>query len=152
MALEQVNVQELQRLGDAINMTMEAIRRVAPQIALLQQQTNPYGTQQGLGTAGVFGAQPWGTPQFGFQPQYGQQLYPQQPQQFGVPFFGGGHGGQIDPISAAYLHGHIQGVRSVLSQIGVGGGGPQQGFGPQQFVSPFLGQQPTPWLGVQRPF
>ncbi len=35
MTLEQqpVNVQELQRLNDAITMTMDAIRRVAPQVA-----------------------------------------------------------------------------------------------------------------------
>jgi hypothetical protein len=61
MALEQqVNVQELQRLNEAIGMTMEAIRRVAPQLIWLQQQqlspfgigmNNPfqYGTPYGVG-------------------------------------------------------------------------------------------------------
>jgi hypothetical protein len=151
MALEQVNVQELQRLGDAINMTMEAIRRVAPQLALLQQQGNPYVNPLGLG----FGAPLWGQPQttwqpqFG-QPQFGQQLYPQaQP----VP--------QIDPITAAYLQGHIQGVRSAVTHIGLGVGAspglgaytPQTTFGGQPYgFMGVPGQQATPFVTVQRPF
>src|SRR5262249_37389187 len=120
--------------GDAINMTMEAIRRVAPQLALLQQQASVYGTQQGFGTGIGFGAPPWvQQAQVPWQPQYGQQLYP-QPQSIGLPFFGGGQGGQIDPITAAYLHGHIQVVRSVLAQSGLGGYG-QQASGPRGGVA-----------------
>src|SRR5215813_1466725 len=137
MALEQVNVQELQRLGDAINMTMEAIRRVAPQIAVLQQQTNPYGAQQGFGTGIGFGAQPWVQPQLPWQQQYGQQLYPQPQPLFGIPFLGGGQTAPIDPITAAYLQGHLHGVRSVLSQTGVGGFVGQ----PFGFPNPLMAQQ-----------
>jgi hypothetical protein len=50
MTMEQVNLQELQRLNDAITVTYEAIRRVAPQLQAVQQMAQmqvpwqqPYG-------------------------------------------------------------------------------------------------------------
>ncbi|HZS39406.1 MAG TPA: hypothetical protein VFF06_21385 [Polyangia bacterium] len=56
MEQQQVNVQELQRLNDAITMTMEAIRRVVPQLGVLSQLQNPY-SQLGVPQLG-FG-NPW---------------------------------------------------------------------------------------------
>jgi len=153
MTLEHVNVQELQRLGDAINMTMEAIRRVAPQIAFLQQQASPFGTQVGYGVGAGLGVNPWAQPQPAWVPQFGQQLYPPHP--VGQPFGPGFGAPVIVPIPAAYIQGHIQAIRSLVTQqaTGVGGGGfgqptwPAQQFG---FAGP---QQPAPFVNLpQRPY
>jgi hypothetical protein len=125
MALEQqqVNVQELQRLNDAITVTMEAIRRVAPQLALLQQQQlqQLYGLQQ--------------------QPPFGMQM--------GIPF---GLGGVQDPITAQLLQ-HQALRNLYQQGLGIGGiGGIGQSMVPfgnpwqqQQYGASF--QQPfvNPW-------
>lgn len=151
MTLEHVNVQELQRLGDAINMTMEAIRRVAPQIAMLQQQATPFGVQHGFGTGvGAGGVNPWTQPQQqSWQPQYGQQLYPPQP--YGAQPFAPGFGAPaIDPITAAYIQGHIHAIRSLVTQQASGPFGqpswPTQQFG---YGNP-IGQQTAPFVNPQQ--
>src|SRR5581483_7016281 len=105
MEQQQVNVQELQRLNDAITMTMEAIRRVVPQLGFGNPwQADPL-TQAyvqghahalrhilsqvggGVGLPGVpqqFGA-PWQQPQqYGVPQQFGAQQYGAQ--QYGVPW------------------------------------------------------------------
>jgi len=139
MTLEHVNVQELQRLGDAINMTMEAIRRVAPQIALLQQQANPYG---GFGPGVGVGVNPWMQAQPSWAPQYGQQLYPPQP--YGAqPFVPGFSTPAIDPVTSAYIQGHIQAIRSLVThQPGAPFG---QATWPNQQGTPFVNLQPRPF-------
>jgi hypothetical protein len=153
-----VNVQELQRLGDAINMTMEAIRRVAPQIAFLQQQATPFGAQQGFGAgAGVgVGVNPWLQQQQGWSPQSGQQLYPAQPYA-AQPFLPGFGATGIDPVTLAYIQGHIQAIRALVSQVpgGVGAnafGQPSWPTQPYGFASPHA-QQAAPFFNPQpRPF
>jgi hypothetical protein len=97
---QQVNLQELQRLNDAITMTFEAIRRVAPQLQLLQQQALwaaqpqqqlgfnfgvPPWAQQGAQLGAQFGGQPYGMPQHQM-PFYGQPFGQSVGQPFGQPF------------------------------------------------------------------
>jgi hypothetical protein len=78
MAMEQVNLQELQRLNDAITLTFEAIRRVAPQLQALQQVWPQMIGQQGI--PGVYGQQIpgiYGQPVmggYGYYPQHLSQL------------------------------------------------------------------------------
>jgi hypothetical protein len=82
MAMEQVSLQELQRLNDAINFTFEAIRRVAPQLAVLQQMAQGQNQLGGFGMG--FGQQlPWHQMQYGSP--FGQQL-PWQQMQYGSAF------------------------------------------------------------------
>jgi hypothetical protein len=93
---QQVNLQELQRLNDAITMTFEAIRRVAPQLQLLQQQalwaTQPqlgYGIGQGgvphwAQQASQLGVQPFGMPHQ--MPIFGQAFGQPYGQSFGQTF------------------------------------------------------------------
>jgi hypothetical protein len=110
MTMENVNLQELQRLNEAISVTFDAIRRVAPQLQAIQQmaqmqvpwQQQPYGV--GMPPQHLvpllqhlvqqFGQQqnPWTQYQqpfhFGQQPWgqpfgMGQPQYPQQYQPFG---------------------------------------------------------------------
>ena len=141
MTLEQqVNVQELQRLNDAITLTMDAIRRVAPQIALLQQaqqqqafapQAFPFTGPPTLGIPGIgYGAQvgfgqPWVTPQtLGMM---GQPL---------------GTLGMIDPIMAAYVQGHIHALKTMAApHLGVPGLAPTLGV-PPVWPQPSFG---LPW-------
>jgi hypothetical protein len=108
---QQVTVQELQRLNDAIAMTMDAIRRVVPQIAVLHAQA-----QQGL----PFGQLGYGGYGVGVGVGLGGYSNPWQQQ-------------QLDPISAAYVQGHTQALRHLISQtqIGYGMGGFGYGYQPQ---------------------
>jgi hypothetical protein len=95
--MEQVNLQELQRLNDAINLTFDAIRRVAPQLQALQHywlqqqigMSQPYSYGQPYGQA----FQPFGIPQM--QHPFAQQFGWQQPG-WGLPF--GGPQSFIPPI------------------------------------------------------
>ena len=104
MTMENVNLQELQRLNEAITVTFDAIRRVAPQLQALQHMAQLQVPWQpfGLGTQPPFGVQtpygmqhplfqhlvpqmhPWMQYQqpFHFTQSYGQQ-YGQQPFSFG---------------------------------------------------------------------
>ena len=133
MTTEQVNVQELQRLNEAITLTIDAIRRTAPQLSQLQQQVLLGGI-----TPNVFG--------------YGAAAQP------GVPGFGIG----VDPLTA-YLHAQQAMMRGFSPLGPVGGFGVQGmsplapfspfGYGalhpgaaiagwPTTFGSPGV---PTPW-------
>ena len=76
-----VSVIELQRLNEAIAMTLDAIRRVAPQLSMLSTQ-HPFGGGVGIGGYGF--AQPFTT---GWSTQ------------------GWGPTTGMDPITAAYLQG-----------------------------------------------
>jgi len=64
MTMENVNLQELQRLNEAITVTFDAIRRVAPQLQALQQITQmqvPWQQPFGVGMQSPFGMQqPYG--------------------------------------------------------------------------------------------
>jgi hypothetical protein len=162
MAIEQqVNIQDLQRLNDAIVVTMDCIRRLAPQLAQLTHQVQI--SQLGLGGAGAFGGigvqTPW------TQAQFGLGMHP-----YATPFaygYGALPFGQptIDPVTANVLA-QAQALRQIygapvtpgLGGYGLGGLGAvggQVGLGGQV---PFAGmwQQPwqqTPFLGMQqRPF
>jgi hypothetical protein len=177
MALEQqqVNVQEIQRLNDAITITLDAIRRVAPQLAMLQhqqlmQQMSPFGgvggqlpyvLQQLLGQQSPFG----GMGQYGFGSQMpfsgiGQQGFGGIGQQGfgGIGQQLGGIGQHVLPYLLQHLVTQQQqqvpyGLHHLLSQLG------QQGVGgmgmpwQQQFGMP-LPQQMSPFgnVGGQRPF
>jgi hypothetical protein len=84
---QQVNVQELQRLNDAIATTLDAIRRVAPQLAMLQQH-QLFG---GIGQFGVgvpFGGigQHLGIPGIGVGMPWHQQMSTPWTQQYGSPW------------------------------------------------------------------
>src|SRR5262249_36763551 len=112
--------QELQRLNEAITMTMDAIRRVLPQLQSLQQVQLPFGPLPAYGqptvptgfagSIGTFGVgQPWApwsqpVPSAYAQPSpFGYA----QPSPFGVPYaapiqFGFG-APSIDPLYAHAL-------------------------------------------------
>lgn len=164
MAIEQqVNVQELQRLNDAIVTTLESIRRVLPQLAQLQQAaTMPHiGTQ--LPFAGLSGM---GLP---YTSLYGQipnlAANPLLGAQAGVTGLGGMWGGLpygglpyggvgqqvIDPVTSAYVQAHAQALRNLIAQS-------MMPFGATQAVQPSFGQwgftpQVTPFVSpTQRPF
>ncbi len=161
MALEQqqVNVQEIQRLNDAITITLDAIRRVAPQLAMLQQQQlmqqmSPFGIGMGQVPYGV-GQQQLG--QFPIlqhllnQMQYGggvgqfpilQQLLSQ---------FGGGGGGGIGqhPLLQQLMSQMPYGGGGIGQHLfGMGGGFGQQfggGYGQQFGGVPWQQQMQQPW-------
>jgi hypothetical protein len=97
-----VNVQELQRLNEAITLTLDAVRRVAPQLAQLQAMTYAHTLQPNIGGYGMFGS-PFGVggigatlPTLGFG---------------GVSPFGVG----VDPFSG-YLQAHAQALRAAMMQ------------------------------------
>lgn len=125
----QVNVQDLQRLNDAIMVTMDCLRRVVPQITQLLQLQQP----QLPGFAGVHG-QPW----------YATQTMPMS-----VAFQPGFQPGlqAIDPFAAAYVQQHAQALRQLLAHtpiqtIGSGVANfSSQPYGLWPFVpkSPFIG-------------
>jgi hypothetical protein len=164
MTLEQVNVQELQRLNDAITITMDAIRRVAPQLAWigLQQSWQPAHplaqlaySQQPFGVQHPFGIgqSPFGIGQqlglgqspFGIGQQLGFGQSPFGIGHYGVQPFGVGQqlGAQVDPITAQYIQDQV--LRNVLGQRG-----PQLGQSPwqaplQSSYSPFLNLQQRPF-------
>ena len=93
---QQVNVEELQRLNDAITVTLEAIRRVAPQVGAWPVMQPP------------FGMSPF-TPYTPMQPYSPFGMYPvTQPY---TPFQ------QIDPVTAAYMQGHAHAVRHIVSPV-----------------------------------
>jgi hypothetical protein len=122
----QVTVHELQRLNDAIAMTMDAIRRVVPQIAVLHAQTQqslPFGQPTvGYGYGIGYGANPWTQPTFGF---------------------GGGIGTHVDPITAAYVQ--TQALRQLYG-VGVN----SYGFSPtQSWQNPYgFGFQGSPFVSL----
>jgi len=153
MTLEQVNVQELQRLNDAITITMDAMRRVAPQLAYLGLQytqpwtPSPFAVAQQPFGFGIQAQSPFGN--IGLQSVLGQHvlgqnplaqlalqsLYGQQVPQ--VPYVGQ----QIDPITAAYLHEQV--LRSILGQhMGIG---TQISATQPQFRVPQIVPQMAPW-------
>jgi hypothetical protein len=127
MAIEQqqVNVQDLQRLNDAITITMDCIRRVVPQLAMLSQTQLPFA----------------GVPQWQVSP-IGPSVFGNPYQQ--TPFYAHSYGPTqglpgIDPITAAYVQGHVHGLKQVLGPVGGIG---QQGFGG-------IGQQGFGGIGQQ---
>jgi hypothetical protein len=118
---QQVTIQELSRLNEAINTTMHCLSRIVPQLAMLQwQQQQPLPFQS---------AQP-----FGFGPQIG---FPTQP--------------WVDPVSQAFVQGHAQALRSILTQPGV----PGYSFTQQPYGIPHplaFGMPQTPFAQFQRSF
>ena len=123
MALEQqqVNVQEIQRLNDAITITLDAIRRVAPQLAMLQQQQM---LQQLSGFGGGMGQQQ--SPFGGIGQQFGGGMGQQ---------FGGGMGQQQVPyhLLQQLFSQQVPFGMGGVGQYGAGGGMPwQQQYGMQQ--------------------
>jgi hypothetical protein len=154
MALEQqqVNVQELQRLNDAITMTMDALRRVVPQLAMLQQQQ--WFAQQQM---------PFGIGQLGMQqdPMLAAYLYHHALRsQQGI----GGYGPQLGGFGPQ-LGGFGPQLGAYGPQLGaygpqLGAYGPQLGaYGPQLGgygqISPWQQQQPQfgiPWQQQQPQF
>jgi hypothetical protein len=123
---QQVNVQDLQRLNEAINTTMQCLQRVVPQLAMLQwQQTQlPFGPSH-------IGMQPIG---FGQQLGFGTQPW-------------------MDPVTQAYVQGHTQALRSILSQQGgtQGYGFAQQPYGLGHQLAFGIPQSPYAQFG-QRSF
>jgi hypothetical protein len=132
MAIEQVNLQELQRLNDAILLTYEAIRRVAPQLQMLSQLQGQFGVGGPM-------VNPWQQQQYGIG--YGMNPWQQQQLPFGqqhLGLFGMGH-----PGIGQGLFGQ-QGIgQGLFGQQGIGQGlFGQQPFGGigQQYGVPQLGQ------------
>lgn len=128
MNTEQVNVQELQRLNEAITLTIDAIRRTAPQLTQLQQQVMLSGVPM--------------------HPLFGAATHQ------GVPGIGFG----VDPLTAAYLHAQsmMRGVSpfSPTPGFGMPGMSPISQFSPIPQLSPFgfgssfpstFGGVPQPW-------
>jgi hypothetical protein len=123
MEQQQVNVQELQRLNDAITMTMEAIRRVVPQLGVWSQFQNPFSQ---------FGGQLGG--QFG-----GQQLDPITQAYV--------HG------QAHALRQILSQIGGTGGGMGIGTGAGIGYPGAQQFGAPWQQQQySTPWQQQQQPY
>jgi len=154
---QQVNVPELQRLNEAILLTMDAIRRVAPHLAqvqlpliglggptidpvtaaILQQQAQ----QQAL--RAIYAQQQWGQPTWG-QQTWGQpvwqQAYGQNPLQH---LFGQQLGQQMLPQ-------HL--FAQPFVQQGFGGQFPVGQQYPQMFGQAGIGQQPYAQFGGQIPW
>ena len=123
MTMENVNLQELQRLNEAITVTFDAIRRVAPQLQALQQMAQlqvPWQQPFGAGMQQPYGVgiqhpllqhlvqqlsqqNPWTTqyPQplhWGVGQSFGQQPFGIGQQPFGIgqqPFSFGQQYGQV---------------------------------------------------------
>jgi hypothetical protein len=164
MALEQqqVNVQELQRLNDAITMTMDALRRVVPQLALLQQQQlqqlSPFGFGQmpflGAPMGMGLGQDPLSAAYYYAQQQALRNLYPQQLgfgqgiSQFGVPQYGASQFG-IPQLGIGQL-----GVPQLGHPFQQQLGHPFQQIGTpwQQMGVPWQQPQISPYVNMQRPF
>ena len=125
MAMEQVNISELQRLNEAIAVTMDCLRRVVPQLTQIAQVTQPIGNPLG-------GITPYGFP-------YGQMLYQQLP--YGqVPSYSGAFGGVptpfVDPWTA-HLQQQVQ-MRALYGNV------------PSYIGTPWT--QQSPFFGGHRPF
>lgn len=138
MALEtQVNVQELQRLNDAIVVTMDSIRRLIPQLAHLQQQVPgaplssanpPYVTPFGHGVGYGYAV---GAPLSSPLSPFAIPLSPSAAFSPIAPFFGVAAPWQaswpmlgslhpfdlraIDPMTA-YVQAHAHAIRTMLAQ------------------------------------
>lgn len=93
-----VNVTELQRLNDAITLTLDAIRRVAPQLSMMSAQ-HPFGGGVGVGIGGYGNGYGYG---YGFT----------QPSPTGWSGQPWGATTGLDPITAAYMQGHAHGRAS----------------------------------------
>jgi hypothetical protein len=98
---QQVTTQELCRLNDCITLTMDAIRRVVPQLQALPfgQSLSPYPSQlpSAYGPAG-----------YGIGFSHGQPSFGQMPP-------------MVDPITASYMNSQPLGLRGVFGQhMGLG--------------------------------
>jgi hypothetical protein len=148
---QQVNVTELQRLNEAILLTMDAIRRVAPHLTQAQQiplpglQIDPitaaYHQQQALR---VMAMQPWMVPwtQTWTQPFAHATPYTQP---FGGSPFSHAWGQSPFGVPASYAQQTFGGVNG-FGVSGFAGGQPQPIATPWQtpvsFGSPFVAQRP----------
>ena len=134
MAIEQqVNVQELQRLNDAIVATMEAIRRVVPQLAVLQhaQQSQFVPSFGGVGTTSPYGQ--IASPMAGLNTGSLGTLFASPTSTWGQVGY--------DPITALYTQAHAQALRQLIGQ-GVGGFGYTN---PMSFGAPVAQPSFNPW-------
>jgi hypothetical protein len=143
MAIEQqVNVNDLQRLNDAILLTMDCIRRVAPQLAYQQgyQQSafGPIGLGQAWGqNIGMQPSYPTWQPWTGIQPLFHPLAQtPFHPfQAFGGQPFTPFHVAPIDPSALLYA----QQLRNILgvNPVVMGAQVPQAPFGWNVAQTPF---------------
>ena len=119
---QQVTTQELSRLNDCIALTMDAIRRVVPQLQALPfgQSFSPYLGQM----PSVYGLS-----------GYGVGISPSHPSFNPMSMM-------VDPVTASYVNSQSLGLRSLLGQ-NVGLGGPWQ--------SPVGVHNPVPFGGIGFP-